>query len=307
MKGKEMFWAILAVGLALAVGWGGTAQATLLAYEGFDYETGPLPTGQSRGFGWLTPWEVLSLSTPLSVKVERASLSYSGGSVSVSGGDTALEIKANGDWTGWSEVIRRKVSNTGIGEPVYMSLLLKWVDSSTQTNAEFTAALFDNSDNGDDYSAGFGITDPQPWNNNEGGFFARVGGFGQSPGQASGGTPKSDTTYFLVAKLWEDSSTQKLTLWVNPTTLDENAPGAAWTLTASKSLFDVEFTDFGSKFARFEKNDTVYIDEIRIGETFKDVVVPEPTSVIALGGLALVAGAAQLRRLRRKGEAVRAG
>ncbi len=180
----------LGLGLVLAAGWSCPAWAALLAYEPFNYELGPLTTGGNGGIGWEESWTVTPLNE-LSVNVVEETLSYTGGAVSVNGGGKALSIAATSDWTGPAEIIRRKVSNTSITEPVYMSLLLRWVDSGN-TSAEFSAALFDNSGSGDAGSAGFGIADAQSINNGQNAFFARVGPYqSDMQNQVSGGTPTS--------------------------------------------------------------------------------------------------------------------
>ena len=111
----------------------------------------------------------------------------------------------------------------------------------------------------------------------------------------------ANVTYLLVGKVEDVNSgtanahlgiPDRITLWVNPTTLDEANPGTTWTagqgtLSATSAFNHYDF--FTTRVFGTETGDLYYMDEIRVGTSWADVV-PEPgsASLIALAAAGLL-------------------
>jgi hypothetical protein len=114
-----------------------TAQAALLAYDGFNYSAGNV-NGDNGGMGWNGSWTA-SASPVYATVVTGTSLSYSGGSISVSGSGTALSITGGGDG-----VLNRGFVGTASGGEIYFSFLFQAVAGSGDEFSHFY--LSDNAD-----------------------------------------------------------------------------------------------------------------------------------------------------------------
>ena len=79
-------------------------------------------------------------------------------------------------------------------------------------------------------------------------------------------------------------------LWVNPSSLTEVASDVAASDSGITSI-----GTFLSRVAFSEVGDAYQIDNIRIGDTWEDVVIPEPSIAVLIG----LAGLGLLRRQRK--------
>jgi hypothetical protein len=120
--------------------------------------------------------------------------------------------------------------------------------------------------------------------------------------------PSADTVYFLVGKYTFNAgaTNDEADLWINPA-LDSleaaNVPAVAALATPANGIVDLP--SIQSFFLRNNSvaPDTIEVDEVRIGTAWEDVtssVVPEPSALCLLAGLA-GAGLAAARRRRRRG------
>jgi hypothetical protein len=107
-----------------------------------------------------------------------------------------------------------------------------------------------------------------------------------------------DTTYLLVLKVSKPGSGNynRLDFFLKPTSLTE--PGAA-TLTRTADSGVAIATNFKMRVARLDAGDSYFIDEVKIGTAYVDVVVPEPS--VGLIGAAAAAVTISISARRRKG------
>lgn len=262
----------------------GTPQshAALLAYEGFDYTAGNV-NGDNGGTGWSGSWNSATSSANV---VTGTTLSYSGGSISLSGSGTALSITGGSDGQ-----LNRSFVGAGTGTEIYFSFLFQSVAGSGNEAPYFY------------------LSDTNSWTQSGG-----IGDVNSATGQAVFGarinsgaaTANSSvsytngTTYLLVGRLSTDApggdpnALDRVELWVNPTSL---TPGtAAATVNATTGLTLDVLDVFSTRMANFADTDQILIDELRIGTDFASVVtVPEPSV-----GLLLLLGGTSLLALRRR-------
>jgi hypothetical protein len=259
------------------------AQAALLAYEGFDYAAGNV-NGANGGTGWNGAWTA-SPSPVYESVVTGTPLSYSGGSLSLSGSGTALSITGGTDG-----ILNRGFVGTGSGTEIYFAFLFQSVSGSGNEFIHFYL-----SDDSDRFNSG-GIGDFFT-TASDAHFGVRTNDGSTDSTAASSLSYTPGTTYLLVGRLSTDGSAgatadiiDQVDLWVNPTSL---TPGlASVTVNASTGLSIGQFDTFSSRMVNFSDPDQILIDELRIGTDFASVVtVPEPSTglLLALGGLGLLA------------------
>lgn len=259
-----------------------TAPAALLAYDGFNYSAGNV-NGDDGGTGWNGSWTA-SASPAYATVVTGTSLSYSGGSISVSGSGTALSITGGGDG-----VLNRSFVGTASGSEIYFSLLFQSVAGSGDEFFHFYL-----SDNADRLNSG-GIGDLYSTAGDTH-FGARVNNGTTDTTAASAISYTIGTTYLLVGRLSTDGTggaageIDQVQLWVNPTALDLGAASA--TVNAPTGLTLAGFDFFSTRTVGFSGTDQILIDELKIGSDAASVLspVPEPTtSALALVGVVLLA------------------
>lgn len=108
-----------------------------------------------------------------------------------------------------------------------------------------------------------------------------------------------DTTHLLVFKVDDNGGNPDLwSFWVNPTSLSSE-PIASATDTSSDNLIYTNNGDFASfsASASFNQNDILMFDELRVGETWADVVpVPESSNAGMIFGLGALSSILFFRR-----------
>lgn len=243
------------------------AQATLLAYEGFDTASAngtdvTIVGVTGSGFSGYT-------NTNFRMDTEDG-LSYSDGSGNtlVSTGKSAgMEANVSGTQNLWLDLSSPIVNS---GQTIYFSFL---TDVTAVDSWDVMAGLVDTYDTdsespNDELEAGFRSTSSN-W-----GIYSDNNGIDERTGPATG-----TGQYFVVSEL--NLGTGGMTTYLNPTDLENIAGTAANTLTdtATATLNTIEGFVFGLG------NDAAgTVDEIRIGTTLGDVSsIPEPATIGLLG------------------------
>ncbi len=261
-----------------------SSQASLLVYEDFqgsNYVAGNSFIGvAAQGTGLTGNWAQATADANQNWTVGNSSaMSYSGGNVTVSGG-TKYAI---GNFTGGTAAEAAHIQLTSglastTGNTFYMSFLFRMsgtLDLNDQimldvanTNSVNPIGKFGFRDNGGDRFAIGNTTNSQ---------------FMASP------TPSMDTTYFGVVKFTTIAvnTWSTATLYVNPTsTTVEGGAGSVSQSLGGNTPIDY----FGLRLQQADTTDFLNIDEVRIGTTWSDVVVPEPgTFAMLLSGIGMLA------------------
>ncbi len=244
----------------------GIAQADLLEYEGFDY-TGTDLDDQNGGSGWEGAWINDSGSFDGHLSNDDTSLD----SAAFPFTPTGDRIEGNG-----GTALRDMGTNFemgGEGNVVYVSMLMR-KNSTALTAGENVEFSFLGNSNMNNQRLRMGITSTDN-------FFVASGLQGGE--SASFGTVAADTTYFLVAKIVSSASGNDQFF------LNAYAPGD--TVGSSEGTWDANVAGVTGVILdqiRLNIGDGTgmvgSIDEIRIGETWGDVV-PEPatTGLLMLG------------------------
>ncbi len=270
--------------------------AATLASDSFDYSTGAI-SGQEGGTGWTEGW-VTYAGTPTNysrIVDPGTSLSYNSGGISIDGGNRALSINGN---TGTAQTVVQRQFNLVTSDTVYLRFLMR-LDNDVFDGNDFIASYLDitgNSSAVHDTSL-TGLTSTP----SDGSFFARLE---NSPprGVISAGTANVDETYLVIMRLEKGVSTkyETISLWVNPSSTDENSPDATATDAAG-------FRDSMDRFgiwtgSSLENSDVIIYDELVIANDWNTAVaIPESSSVPYIlaafcGGLYLIWN----RRVRNK-------
>lgn len=269
----------LAVLLCLSAGF--PAAAAVLLYEPFDYNDGPDPialqnNGGTSDFGF-EAGSVWVREEGLGTRVRSGSLDSPAFPFSPVGG------KIDDDTSGGygSRVLGFEI-DAAVEDVTYFSVLMSKdaIDEGSSENVELQ--LWDRDYNGTAYMRyRMGMTSDDQ-------FFCVVSGTTSYP---KTGSIVPGEVYFLVAKLVTHADTTEDETFMSvfgpgdavpsaePETWDQNMTGR------TNVSFDQLRVQIGTNNAR------AAVDEIRIGETWADVAVPEPASLLLLGlGLAWVRG-----------------
>jgi len=255
--------------LAILIVVGTPATAMPFAIESFTYgTTAPRELhGQDGGVGWAGPWsadtaktDVVEPATPLQYQVPGGAL--------IDGGDRALAL------TGANDNLAVRPLAAPQADDVYISFLLRWAGGNFNDN-DFAVFWFDSRD-----GPNIGVK------MNEGGggtrdFMARLGPFGGAV-VYGGDIQDHSTTFLVVGRLYKSvpgGNYDRYSLWVNPAYGDFANPLG----TATRDVGFASFTKAGIRTFQLH-DDTVLIDELRIGRQWRDVVpLPEPGTVALLG------------------------
>lgn len=262
------------------------ASASILAQETFaGYTLAPLNGQGVAGGGWGGAWGAPGNNTRADV-------------VNPSLGNNALEVQLSGGTA--NQITGSRPLASSVSQTFYVGYLWSVVTSTMNgTNSDWAGGnntfglhLGTNSSSTTTLNFGSrgGVTDE---------FMVRYGTGTPVLGAVTGGQVVNDTDYYLVAQVNWDSGLLAYTsakMWVNPTGTDN-----VDTPAGDASL---DFTDFANPIthifwrqAALQNDDILRADNLILGTTWDDVVIPEP-STFALAGLG---GLLLLRAARRRG------
>ena len=260
-----------------------SAQASIIAYEGFDGGTiGSDVAGVGSATG--TGFEDLTSATTNFRFDTRAGLSYLNLDVS---GNSAGEIVA----AGGTQNLQLELSTPINSGTIWSSYLMQvnGVNSWGQVSGMFSGSVGSGNSTGSVEEATLRATSSNWGVKGKAGLDSRTG---------PDSTPDTTGTFFVVNEYNLDTGT--MTAYLNPTDLTDVIGTASHSITDSATSGSFSFTHFGFSLAGSAAS-TGFIDEVRIGDTLADVTpltstaVPEPTSLAILG----MCGLGMLTRRRR--------
>lgn len=269
-----------------------SASASLVAYDGFEYDIGGgagLGGKGAAGSGWAGAW------TSADGTIVADDMSYSNGSISIDGGGQSVSITSPSS----STYLTRGFDTLGTssGEDIYFSFLFKLASGGAGSDY---LNFWISDDAVRDNSAGIGDLTTSTGTNGVR-FGARI--FGDETGSSDGefdSNPSyvAGTTYLLVGRISRDGADgaaadvfDRVELWVDPTstTLGE----AAITVDFSTEIdSSIGMSFIGLRTVNIGSGDDYRFDEFRVGTSAAGVlgVIPEPSSAASLlGGLSLLA------------------
>ncbi|MFW6106711.1 MAG: PEP-CTERM sorting domain-containing protein [bacterium] len=185
----------------------------------------------------------------------------------------------------WSEGFYRAQINPDAspgGTAYYFSGLLT-VDDGVNT----VRFGLNNDQDGDDRRQEIGFTESGNaaiWSN------ASIGDI-DSPAAETASTYAFGDTYLLVAKVEDklhwDGDDDRVTLWIDPVlgTSEEDNAAALQALVGWDGFYPDQpgLTDFAFQAGTNDEGETVTLDDLRVGDSWADVVIPEPTTIALLG------------------------
>lgn len=264
-----------------------SASATLVAYDGFEYDIGGgagLGGKGAAGSGWAGAW------TSSSGSIVADDMSYSNGSISIDGGGQSVSITGSS-----STYFTRGFDTLGTspGEDIYFSFLFKLAANGAGSDY---LNFWISDDAVRDNSAGIGDL-----TTNGARFGARI--FGDATGSSDGEFSSNPvyvagTTYLLVGRISRDGVDgaaadvfDRVELWVDPTST--TLGDAAITVDFSTEIDEsIGMSFIGLRTVNVGSGDDYRFDEFRVGTSAAGVlgVIPEPSSAASLlGGIALLA------------------
>ena len=274
MKTSLKLLAILVIGATARTG-----QAALLVEETFQgYTAGNLIGQAEQGTGLSGSWTNPVANGNVTFTVQNSGgMSYSGGNISVNGGSQYGRASSTATVTG------NNAANIGLSTPLtyngtgttYISFLMRF-GGTLETNDQFSLQLAV-ADNDTSFSR-TGVRDDTSTAPNDVSFLANNS---SSVYPVPEVIVTAGTTYFVVLKLdvggsgWTNAS-----LWLDPTQLTEAGEGAADAIRAQTNNNVLNYLGF--KFQQPDSGDSFDLDEIRIGTTWSDVAVPEPSAWMLL-------------------------
>lgn len=293
--------ASLAAWLSAAAFLPSAARADVIASDNFEsypagaqLEDGPNGSegvGLNGGTGFTGPYNVINNSLKSNVTVQPQSLQYTSGSLIVSGGAQASVMSDAANGTASGLYTRPFAAQDG---PVYVGFLFR-TNNPSATSEDFIQVGFSDVATGEPKGS-VGINNNAAGNGPPPMFFARVpagvAGHAQAPDVAT-----EDTTYLVVGKFSKASGSatyNRVDLYLNPTSAEEPLTATAFR-EALAGQGAPSISNFIVRTARLEAGDVYLIDNVMIGTTFADAVVPEPASA----GCACVAALGLLLRRRR--------
>jgi hypothetical protein len=255
--------------------------AALIAYEGYEYAAGSNILGETGGSGWAIAWSGSSPSATVGDRDVQApgatypGLSTTGNKAFISATNQTQRTLSDGvqglsaaEETVWVSFIGQRGGPNNIrffGVSFYQG-------TTDSANERFTIGESSN-DSDDLWGAHFTST---------------------AQGRVEAVGAPINTESLLLARIdYHPSANDDLYLWVNPDlALGEPAIGSAD--ASSVGLWNLAFDILSTRAGTTSSGNhgTAYFDEIRIGNSFNDVI-PEPASLVL--GLLCFAGIASLR------------
>jgi len=298
MKNPTLLTAAIA---AISLASLGSASATLLTYEGFDYTASANVTGLTGGSGWRTPVATYPWTTTGTTGTVAASgLTYTG----INLGYTAFAPTGlAGNYGGALQNQRLlAIDANGVYDTAGLRGAGNFIGGSTVTNTLWGSFLVGASVWGTGSgpqmvvnlgsTAGTG-TQASIRQTGPGSAISLTDGSGNSIGAmdtiATSSLSTTNPNLIVFRYEFNGASNDTMSVWLNPT----SAADIASISTTTQANFVLNNPVFRSVNA----NGSLVFDEIRFGTTFADVVpIPEPsTAVMLLGGV----GALLFRRHRR--------
>jgi hypothetical protein len=307
------YLAILLVGCCamIAAGLPSTTSADVVLYEPFDYDAGPVlgESNPSTGTSWLLAAGSGAGGATTAINVANSNPMPPAG-VQPAVGNYAT-ITGNGNFSGAANRLAFNSASTGFaadsGSTVYYSLVLR-VDDVTNSNTGVGGFFF-----------GFNNTGNAATTTNPGAVAARLQ-MRQDPGNTSlynlgivrnrtvdatnpiiswTGPLTPGDTLFLVGSIELVPGTQNdvARLWVDPSpgTFGAATPPMA-TLTDASTGPGIDI-GIASIILRQSPAPFLSLDEIRVGDDWASVTVPETSSFLLVGGALLIAGKKTVKSL----------
>lgn len=266
-------WRVAA--LMMLAASGAPAIGQVIAYEGFNYASGTNLNGSNGGTGWANAWSEPSFGTGnpddnVPETIQTGSLTFSGlvtsGNRVVTGGRFSYDIRNLGTALGTTGTTR------------YASFLIRRDTAGS-----------DPTNNGPDYGGLVFGDEHNPTSL----FVGKPGGGtvanfamenGDGNGQVASTRPETlGATALLVVRFDFAAGNDTFRMYVNP------APGSAEPSVADATKNNLDLGSFVGVSISTGAAATWSVDEIRLGNTFADVVVavPEPGSLVLMltGGL----------------------
>ncbi len=269
----------------------GAADAAIIVQESFSYTAGQNLQGQgAAGSGWAGAWSSVEASGDMTII--SGGLSYNAGGVIIDGGNTAVQITEPAGSNG-SNHETRTLASAVTDSTLYIRFLMRGDTSSWSRDvAAFKLTGLNNTTRKDIAQVGYASGDMAP----------NIFGGKVYDGRSNNvDVPfTSGPVHLVVVKLWIDPNVA-----ASPTTyntmdfwLDPNLAGTTGFVGTSIATGNTVLKPGGpgidgvkiSRGALDGLNDKVTFDEYVLGQTWGDVVVPEPATMalMAFGGLALI-------------------
>lgn len=237
---------------------GNSVNAALLASESFNYAAGSNLTGLNGGFGFGGAYTENGIATRT---IAAGSLNYPSSVSYVPAGNSA-QIATTGEF--FAQTKRTLGSSASLADNSAGTRYISFLLNSAVLPANYAQVGL----GGSDAYVTFGFDGSQ---------FALEG---TGAAKVTFGAPVANTTYLFVGKVVNNGTTSVASL---------NVYGPSDTVPGTEGSFQATTSSFNSValngFYGFQgQNATLRLDEIRIGDSYADVVaVPEPTSMAVLG------------------------
>lgn len=280
----------LVVGSSLAAG---SLYADLPAYDDFDYTTNTTLASANGGSGWNSAW---TTSTAVTVESTATTVSFTDGDGNVYGGgnSVAFSEKAgspNGSQNAASRSFLSVEDTNQTGDDFFFSYVINVTDSA---NASATGAVA-----GSFVSVGVLDSDFNVSNDNSiafrNGRVSARGNGAETSLAGAGGLLQYGTSYLVVGRLsgWDGNSYNTTTVWLDPNSDDFGNS----TISVSNTSTDGGDGFRGITFRTYQLGTNVFnFDDIRMGETWDAVVIPETSSAGVGVGLVGLMATMMLRR-----------
>ncbi len=266
-----------------------SSYGAVLASESFSYSASSTLQGNgSAGGGWAGAWGGGAFANDMTIV--SGGLSYNAGGVVINGGSTAVQVTDSAGSGNSTET--RFLSSNPTGE-LYVRFLVN-LGSSTWTNTDNATFLVTGMRSSSSRKAfsqvGIDVNNaPDP--DEEFSVLTAPGKSNEINADLTVGT-----TYLVVARLYTDSSNpwstkyNSIDVWLNPNLAGTTGFLGTAAATSDPYLSPGQVDGILLKQYNADNGDLVKFDEYVIGETWGDVVVPEPTTMVlfGLGGMALL-------------------